>query len=71
MHNLEEPEAVVYPGYDAVCGRDCFTTNCGISPHDFDDVIDDEKNDNEEIDEGETELDLRNVEAGNKTSEIP
>ncbi len=65
LHNLEEPKVILYPSYNAVCGRDCFTADCGISPHDFDDVIDD-ANDYEQIDEGETKLDVRILDASNE-----
>ncbi len=36
---MEDPDVIVYPDYVAVCGRDCFTAECGISPHDYDDAI--------------------------------
>ena len=34
IHNLEDPDVILDSGF--VCGRDCFTADCGISPHDFD-----------------------------------
>ncbi len=34
IHNLDDPEVILYPEYATACGRDCYTADCGIGPND-------------------------------------